>query len=95
MANEAICRLATQVRDEFRIFSCRYKPPEWDFTLQPFLKARICLNFSREVRGIVDEILCDGIDLDVLVGNLNSHGLNIGKLGSSGRAISRSSAHAA
>ena len=81
MPDETIRGLATQVGGEFGIFSGAHKTTQRDLALQALLKLRVALNVRGKVSGVINEVLRNGIYLNIVGRNLHADVLHVSKLG--------------
>lgn len=95
LADVATGWITAQVSGELCVFSCPDKPSQWYFAFHAFLESRVCLDLRGKIRRVVDEILRNGIDLNVVGRDFDADGLHVGKLSASSRTVGRDSLHAA
>ena len=86
--------LATQVRCELCILARPDKATQWNLSLESLLESRVRLDLVREVGRVFNEVLGDGIDLNIVGGHFNADRLNVGELRAACSAVSRRPFHA-
>jgi len=66
LTHKAIGVVAGEIRAKHRIFARADEPTQRHLALKPFLKRRIGLHFGRKIRGVIDKVLSNCVDLNLL-----------------------------
>jgi hypothetical protein len=78
LTDKATRWLAAKVGSKLSVLSCAYQAPQGNLALQALLKPWIALNVRREVGRVINEVLRNGIHLNIVGGNLHADGLHVG-----------------